>query len=81
MNIKSNLIFHVGGKTDGKVEGLKRFINNFKLLDDDVKKIIMIENDDKIYNVKDTINLALELGIKMCLDYHHYICNNEGEDI
>lgn len=81
MNIKSNLIFHIGGKTLSKEEGIKRFINNFNLLDDAVKKIVMIENDDKIYNIKDTLYIAKKLGIPMCLDYHHYKCNNEGEDI
>lgn len=81
MNIKSNLIFHIGGKTLGKEDGIKRFINNFKLLDDNVKKIIMVENDDKIYNIKDTLYVAKTLNIPMCLDYHHYRCNNEGEDI
>lgn len=81
MNIKSNLIFHIGGKTLGKEEGIKRFIDNFSLLDYKVKKIVMVENDDKIYNIKDTLYIAKTLGISMCLDYHHYRCNNEGENI
>ena len=81
MNIKSHLIFHIGAKTLGKKEMINSFINNFILLDSDVKKIIMIENDDKIYNIKDTLYVAKKLNIPMCLDYHHYKCNNEGEDI
>lgn len=81
MNIKSNLILHIGGKTISKEEGIKRFINNFELLDDDIKKMIIVENDDKIYNIKDTLYIAKQLGIPMCLDYHHYRCNNEKEDI
>lgn len=81
MKISSNLILHIGGKTISKEEGIKRFINNFNLLDDDIKKMIVVENDDKIYNIKDTLYIAKQLGIPMCLDYHHYKCNNEKEDV
>ncbi len=81
MKIKSNLIFHVGGKTISKEEGIKRFINNFKLLDKDIQDMIMIENDDKIYNIIDCINISKEINCKICLDYHHYKCNNDKEDI
>ena len=41
MNIKSNLIFHIGGKTISKEEGIKRFINNFKLLDKEIQDMIL----------------------------------------
>lgn len=81
MKIKSNLIFHVGGKTISKEEGIKRFINNFKLLDKEIQDMIMIENDDKIYNIIDCINISKEINCKICLDYHHYKCNNDKEDI
>lgn len=39
MKIKSNLIFHIGGKTISKEEGINRFVKNFERLDDEVKKI------------------------------------------
>ena len=81
MKIKSNLIFHVGGKTISKEEGIKRFLNNFKLLDKEIQDMIMIENDDKIYNIIDCINISKEINCKICLDYHHYKCNNDKEDI
>lgn len=81
MNIKSNLIFHVGGKTISKEEGIKRFINNFKLLDKEIQNMIMIENDDKIYTIIDCINISKIINCKIVLDYHHYKCNNNKEDI
>ena len=81
MNIKSNLIFHIGGKTISKSDGIKRFINNFKLLDKDIQNMILIENDDKIYNIIDCINISKIVNCKIVLDYHHYKCNNDKEDI
>ena len=81
MNIKSNLVLHVGGKTISKSDGIKRFINNFKLLDKEIQKIIMIENDDKIYNIIDCINISKFINCKICLDYHHFKCNNNKENL
>ena len=81
MEIDSNLIFHVGGKTISKEEGIKRFINNFKLLDKDIQNMIMIENDDKIYDIIDCINISKRINCKIVLDYHHYKCNKGIVDI
>lgn len=81
MEINSKLVLHVGGKTNGKKEGIKRFIDNFNLLDNDLKKMIILENDDKIYNIKNTLKICNELKIPMVLDYHHYKCNKGNEKI
>lgn len=81
MGIDSKLILHVGSKTDGKENGLKRFIDNFNLLDSDTKRLIAVENDDKSYNVLDILNVCKKLNLPMVLDYHHYKLNNDGEKI
>ena len=75
------IILHVGSSTCGKKASITRFINNFNKLPDYLKNCIAIENDDKIYNIKDVLSLCKKLNIPMVLDYHHYICNNEGEKI
>ena len=78
MNIKTNMILHVGSNAFGKQNSIKRFINNFKLLDEESKKLIILENDDKIFNIKDTLEICKTLNIPMVLDYHHHICNNDN---
>lgn len=81
MNLKSYLILHIGGKTNSKKDGIKRFIDNFNLLNDELKKMIIIENDDKIYNIKNILKISNILNIPMVLDYHHYKCNKGDEKI
>ena len=75
------IILHVGSSVLGKQNSIKRFINNFNKLDDNIKKTIALENDDKIYNVDDVLNLCNTLSIPFVLDYHHHICNHENIDI
>lgn len=82
LNIKNPIIIlHVGSSTCGKKASITRFINNFNKLPEYIKKCIAVENDDKVYNIKDVLSLCKKLNIPMVLDYHHYICNNEGEKL
>ena len=37
---------------------------------------IVIENDDKVFNVSDVMKISDILSIPVVLDYHHYKCNN-----
>lgn len=75
------IILHVGSSACGKKASITRFINNFNKLPDHIKKCIAVENDDKIYNIKDVLELCHKINVPMVLDYHHFICNNEKEDI
>ena len=75
------IILHVGSSACGKKASITRFINNFNKLPDHIKKCIAVENDDKVYNIKDILELCHKINVPMVLDYHHFICNNEKEDI
>lgn len=75
------IILHVGSSACGKKASITRFINNFNKLPDHIKKCIAVENDDKVYNIKDVLELCQKINVPMVLDYHHFICNNEKEDI
>lgn len=74
------IILHVGSSVFGKENSIKRFIHNFSLLPEYLKKVIAIENDDKVYNIKDVLKLCKILKVPFVFDYHHYRCNNDGEN-
>ena len=75
------IILHVGSSACGKKASITRFINNFNKLPDYIKNCIAVENDDKIYNIKDVLELCYKIKVPMVLDYHHFICNNKGENL
>lgn len=82
LNIKNkNLILHVGSNVFGKEPSLTRFINNFNKLPQNIKNCIIVENDDKIFNIKDTLYLCQKINRPMVLDYHHHICNSDNLNI
>jgi len=76
LGINSKVIIHIGSKEPTKEDAINRFKNNFFKLPLDIKKMIVIENDDVSYTVSDTLKLCKELNIPMVLDYHHFNCNH-----
>lgn len=81
LNLKTNIILHIGSGQEGKTEAMKRFENNFRKLPKKIKDLIAIENDDKIFNISNTLSLAKKLNIPMVLDYHHFLVNKNNEKI
>ena len=65
---------HVGGAYGDKPETLKRFAENFKLLSENLKARLTVENDDKggLYTVKDLATLHEMIGIPIVFDYFHH---------
>jgi len=75
------IILHVGSNVFGKQNSITRFKNNFNKLEKELQQMIVIENDDKVFDIIDVLSLCDDLKIPMVLDYHHHICNNKEIDI
>lgn len=73
----SIILLHIGSMAGGKKAAISRFINNFNKLPNNIKKVIALENDDKVYTIEDTLSICEKLNIPCVLDYHHYLCNHE----
>lgn len=64
---------HVGGVYGNKLEARDRFIktynNNSKLAaaDDSIKRRLVIENDDRLYSLKDCLQINQQTGIPIVL--------------
>lgn len=71
---------HVGGAYGNKQDAMKRWVDNFNLLDDNTKKRLTVENDDKpnMFTVKDLLYIHEHTKIPIVFDYHHHNCHNDG---
>lgn len=81
LDLKTNIILHIGSSQEGKIKAMKRFEENFNKLSKSIKNKIAIENDDKVFNIRNTLTLAKKLKIPMVLDYHHFLVNKNNEKI
>ncbi|WP_459503405.1 UV DNA damage repair endonuclease UvsE [Bacillus sp. C1] len=73
-------VLHVGGGYNNKELALERFIENWSNVPASIQEMIMLENDDTTFSLKETLYLGEKLAIPVVFDLHHHMMNNDKED-
>jgi UV DNA damage endonuclease len=74
LDYSAKVQIHIGGVYGDKEKAKKQFISNYKtLLSANIKKRLVIENDDHLYNLKDCIEIHEYIGIPILFDVFHHI--------
>jgi len=77
------IVLHIGGIYNDKKQAINRFVSNYNYLDDSVKQRLVIENDDKSYNINDVLEIGTNLNVPVIFDNLHHKINsvnkNEGD--
>jgi UV DNA damage endonuclease len=83
MNLTHNakIQIHIGGVYEDKRTSKERFIKTFMKLEENLKKRIIIENDDRSYGLKDCLDISYETGIPIVFDTLHHECLNNNETV
>ncbi len=72
---RSIVNIHIGGAYGDKEETLKRFDKNFQTIPKQVRSHVTLENDDKTYTAKETLETCERVGVPFIFDYHHHLAN------
>lgn len=67
----SKIILHIGGVYGDKEAAIGRFEENYKDLSQGIKDRLIIENDDKSYNLGDVLAISLRNDIPVVFDNLH----------
>lgn len=70
---KNNI--HMGGAYGDKEVAGERFVEQFGALPDRCRHRVTLENDDKTFNVIETLTAAETVSVPMVLDIHHHAVN------
>lgn len=71
LNSQHKMVLHIGGAYDNKKLAIERFIDNYSMLDEKIKNRLVIENDDKIYNISEVLDIGTKLKIPVIFDNLH----------
>ena len=82
MDMTNKIILHIGGVYGDKEDAIRRFEKNYKILSKGIKSRLIIENDDKSYNIGDLLGIAIRNKIPLVYDNLHNELNpfDESKD-
>lgn len=69
------IVLHIGGVYGDKKLSIKRFVDNFQKLSPSAKKRLILENDDKSYNIEEVLEICNKLNIPAVFDNLHHRLN------
>ncbi|MDD3839775.1 MAG: UV DNA damage repair endonuclease UvsE [Clostridia bacterium] len=78
------IVLHIGGVYKDKKQAIDRFIMNYRRLDQAVKQRLVIENDDKSYNIGEVLEIGSILNIPVVFDNLHNQtnpCDKKKDDL
>ena len=73
----SVMVIHGGGLYGDKEETIKRWCKNFREAPEPIRRRLVLENCERIFNVEDCIRISKEVGVPVVFDTHHYDCYNK----
>ena len=71
-------VLHIGGLYQDKEQALERFIHNWGYIPVEIQEMVILENDDTVFGIHDTLYLCEKLSIPMVFDLHHHKMNTQG---
>lgn len=78
----SKIIIHVGGIYNDKDTAIKRFVDVYNnRLSSEIKRYLVIENDDRLYTVEDALNIHSHTSVPVVFDNLHHSINPSLSDL
>ena len=72
MDKHSVMVVHGGGVYGDKKATKKRWCKQFKMLPENVRKRLVLENCERCFSIKDCIEISKKVNIPIVFDTHHF---------
>ncbi|MGD6777312.1 UV DNA damage repair endonuclease UvsE [Sutcliffiella horikoshii] len=68
-------VLHIGGGYDDRELALEQFIHNFALVPQPIQEMLILENDDTTFHLRDALYVCEKLNVPLVFDYHHHLAH------
>ncbi|SMB88144.1 UV-damage endonuclease [Hymenobacter roseosalivarius DSM 11622] len=75
----AKLQIHVGGLYGDRDVAIERFITTYRTLPEAVQVRLVVENDDRLFSLRDCLRVHEAVGIPILFDNFHHECLNHEE--
>jgi UV damage endonuclease UvdE len=72
-------VLHIGGGYDDRELALEQFIHNWALVPQSLQEMLILENDDTTFHLRDALYVCEKLNVPLVFDYHHHLSHYEKE--
>jgi UV DNA damage endonuclease len=79
LDYSAKIQIHVGGAYGDKAKSINTFINRYALLDETIKRRLVIENDERLYTADDCLTISKQTDIPILFDVFHHKINHKPE--
>jgi UV DNA damage endonuclease len=79
--LSAKLQIHVGGVYGDKQAGINRFAERYRSLPAQIRRRLVVENDDRSYTVADCLEVNRLTGVPVLFDVFHHRVNSSGEAV
>jgi UV DNA damage endonuclease len=81
LDFSAKIQLHIGGLYGDKERSMKRFVEQYRKLDQDICRRLVIEHDEKRYSAADCLEIHQITGVPVVFDLFHHTCFNQGETV
>lgn len=78
---QGKIILHLGGVYGDKASAIQRFIERYQELDPAIKRRLVLENDDRLFNIEDILQAQASGGFPVVYDNLHNAVNPSGQSL
>ena len=81
LDTTAKIQIHVGGVYGDREGSIRRFVDNARVLPEEILRRLVVENDDLRFSFADCLRIHRETGLPILLDTFHHELNNRGEPL